>query len=205
MFRGDILFMAIPTAGLYRLTLTQTLTGQVLENVFYYHNSSDIPTVSLTILGNDWLTNKLPSIAAIQAIALSYNTLRVADVLGTAPDVILVPATTNGTLAGEASASYVSIGFRYNPLTKITRPGAKRFAGQTEPVTIANVISASYRTSCETAATALNAIIGDGVNSYAPVIFGTPNANRATNVTNPVLSITVDSFLTTQVSRKQTA
>ena len=195
--------MPIPTGGLYQITVNGSFGTKAFQNVFYFWESGNTPTVSMAALAGDFDTKVMPDIAAVMSVAATFEALEIKDVLGLNPDVLVPTAQVNGSRVGEQFPSYASMGYTYNGLTTETRKGAKRFSGLSETDVSGNVITAAYRTVCETLAAVLDNSIFDGVTSYGPVIFGIPNATRPTNVVNPVSTVLVDAFVTTQNSRKR--
>ena len=197
--------MPIPTGGLIQLTLSGSYGGNTINNVFSYWNSLDIEPISFVGLAVDWDTKLLGDIASIINDFVTFDTITLRTIFGTLPDFVAIPSLATGARVGDASASSSAMGFLYSPTTKEVHPGGKRFVGVTEADTINNGYTVAFFTLLQTVATALQASITDGVNSFEPVVASRPKPTRATWAVGDVASITPYSTVRHQVSRSPSA
>lgn len=193
--------MPIPTGGLLEVTLNQTYGSRNLANVFYYWNASNTEPTSFVTLLSDFNTKIVEQLKALQSSSIGYTSVKFRTVLGTLPDLVGVPSSSVGTLAGEVLPSYVAFSFNYQGTTKETRRGAKRFAGITEPQINGNVIDSGFVTLMDTFTTQLELDLDSGVTTYAPVIYSPFTKTRATKLVNLVTEITSVPIISHQVSR----
>ena len=194
--------MAVVSAGLYKIILEQAYSGQVVLNTFFYLNS----------LGSDDEQDKaadafditiLPILKTIQATSLAYSEIRAINVTGDLADFVLTPTTTAGTLAGDPVNTFTAAAIRLNRTTKETRNGQKRFAGMVEAQMNNQAWEAPYVTLLGTLATALVADITTVGGIFEAVIARQDPITPTNWNANPVASATVNSFVSSQVSRKR--
>jgi len=190
------------TTGLYKVILQQSYSAQTILNTFWY----------LHTLGNDDEQDKcaeafdltiLPVLKTIQAVSLQYVSIRAINVTGTLADFVLTPTTLLGTLTGDPVNTFTAAAIRLNRTTKETRNGQKRFAGMVEIQMNNQVWDAGYVVLLENVATALVANISTVGGIFEPVIARQDAVTPTNWIANPVASATVNSFVTSQVSRKR--
>lgn len=194
--------MAIITDGLYKIILEQTYSNQTVLNTFWYVNS----------LGSDDEQDKaadafdetiLPILKNIQSDSLLYLSIRAVNVTGDLADFVKTPTTGAGTQAGLEVNTFTAVGIRLNRTTKETRNGQKRFAGMTEDLMANQSWTAPFLVLVELVADALVADISTVGGIFEPVIARQDLVTPTNWFANPVASATVNTFVTSQVSRKR--
>ncbi len=194
--------MAVVTAGLYKVILEQFYSAQIILNTFWYLNSlgsDDEQDKAATAFDEDIL----PILKLIQDDSLTYTSIRVVNVTGTLADFVLTPTTGGGTVVGAPVNTFTAAGIRLNRTTKETRNGQKRFAGMTEENMGNQTWIAAYVTLLEDLAAVLVADISTVGGIFESVIASQDPITPSNWFANPIASATVNSFVTSQVSRKR--
>ena len=195
--------MPTPTAGLVEIILSGTQQGRPWANVFHYWNPSDTQVLSLPPIATQF--NTVPNQWALSSVSgVTFDNIKIKDVLGDLPDFDMVPTQPVGQLAVEGVANFVGIRFDYNVGSKETRRGYKRLVGLAESSVADGTIGAGALASFQTFATTyLEASLTVGATNYEPVVLGGPTKDDPLRfVVNLVIAVTVLSRVTTQNSRK---
>ncbi len=193
--------MPQPTDGLVRITLQSSIGGRGVENVFYYWDSFDNPITALAPIATQFDTTIVTPLSVILSTGVSFDNIRVQDVLGSLPDVDVTPGTGSGVRPGEVLSDFYAISFTLNVITKDTRKGAKRFAGVSEADVIGNAPTGAFLILMQVMQLSFAfSLITD--QNYGAVVFGDINPNRLAVVVNGVTSGVANNRVTTQNSRK---
>jgi hypothetical protein len=169
--------MALNSSDVLRLTLCGTVFTEQACNVFFYliNIGSGSPTLEDVLEG--FRTVVLPSILDIQSQDVEYDTAE-ADNLTNGIDFGTDPlyAGITGNVSGEALPPYAAWAFTLERASKLTRNGAKRFAGVPESAQQDGVVTAGFNPTLVTAATAIGTSFAysnaQGAFSAFPLIVG---------------------------------
>lgn len=202
--------MAIQENDLVRLTVNQSLLGQVVQNVYYYSATFTPPDeVAFSEFVSTFRDRVISEITSWQSTSLSYVNFRV-DVVNRAPyEFYVEPSTLVGTAGGDPLPSYVTASFKLEVGTRITKAGGKRFAGLNDTLVIGNSLVTTLLPSMVEVATALAEPLIVLTEALQPATF-TPMVARNDGTSesplwaiNPVISATFSPFVSTQRTRKQ--
>lgn len=200
---GDIPKMATPTAGLVEIILSGTLQGRPWANVFHYWNQADADVLALPPIADEF--NAVPNNWATNVVdTVTFDNIKVKDVLGDLPDYDQAPTDPTGALAQEGAANFIAVRFDYGVGSKETRRGYKRLVGISEQSIADGTLIPGAVTSMQSFAdTYLDSSLSVGGTTYTPVVVGGPTIEEPERlVANPVTSVTVQPRVTSQVSRK---
>lgn len=205
------MFMQI--GDLIQVILSATYLGQVLTNIFWYEMSgSPAGLYSLDSFATIFRGIVLAEINPLQSIAVVNKDLKLVVANRDPYPFHIEPLTGGGSMGGEASASYNALGFKLNVATRQTKAGGKRFGGVSEALFNGNdIATSSYSSGLEDLRQALSASLevpdAGGIEGNAIL---TPMVVRRgtflgvpTFVSQPVTSVTLNKFVTTQNTRKQ--
>lgn len=167
--------MAMLPGNIIQIKAGQTYLSQAILNVFFYEVVSLDVGVTLenvlTTFTGWWTTNIKP----LQVTTCALTTLEAKD-LSNGIDIASRSVSVAGSLTGDGVPSFVTLSFRLNRTTGLTRHGQKRFAGCSEAAIIGNDLSGGVLTAANTAATGLaSSLLSDsGTNDHElkPVIIG---------------------------------
>lgn len=133
---------------LYEITDRQTLYGQEVLNVYQYRQIVNFVTTEdniATVLKNNWSSQILPSIVAVQAGDLTHNNITVKNLFNSDDYVsedINVPGTYQAASA-PSLPSFDAYSFTARGTGLTVKPGGKRLAGVTQVVQTDGVITSS--------------------------------------------------------------
>lgn len=161
--------------NIIQLKAAQTYLSQSILNVFYYEVVALDEGVTLehvlTTFTGFWTTNIKP----LQVTGCVLATLEAKD-LSNGIDIASRSVNVAGSLTGDGVPSFVTLSFRLNRTTGLTRHGQKRFAGCSEAAIIGNDLSGGVLTAANAAAVAMaGGLLSDsGTNDHElkPVIIG---------------------------------
>jgi hypothetical protein len=203
MSQEDIRLMPTPTDGLVEITFQQTLSGQAIDNVFYYWDPTDNPIVALSNIAVAFDAAFTVAFGAVTASGLAFDNIRARDVFGLNNDVNITPSIPSGILVGDRLQVTTCVRFDYDVQTKETKGGMKRFAGPVEAQANGDFLSAAAFTDWQTLEPLLLANILVMGTTYLPVVRGLGTILDPTrDVVNIVTGVTARDKFTTQNSRK---
>lgn len=197
----------MPSIGdVIQVTSYKRVFDQDVVNIYHYLISAWSGAVSLPALLESWNVSEYGALATMQQNTLCYTKqewLNLTTGVETAENIVV--GTRCGLLStGETMPTHDAIGFRLNRASNLTRHGYKRIGGIGEGMSlngVANLTGAGL--------TDALAFLGDektfGTNDmiWSPVIVGRtlaglPDLTRV----NPVASVSMQSRITTQLTRK---
>jgi len=195
--------MPIPVDGLVEITIEGTLLGVNYANIFYYWDSSDDPISDMPEIATQF-NNFVPNQLAVGTTTdITYDNIRVRDVLGLVPDYEQPPSDPNGNIVDDVLPAFNAVRFDYAVQTKETRRGYKRFAGVPEGSISDGVLTPAALATWEAIALSCLQPLPAGGNSYQPMVYGKAiPSDPARSVVNIVTSIVARPRITSQVSRK---
>lgn len=156
----------------YKLTLTQTLFEQTLQNVFFYEQFGGTLTRAQSLF-DAFDLEVLTDLKTIQSDELTYDSIAIENVDDPSDFYIAAPVINGGgNQTGEVLPPYACYAFRYNRTTMAVRNGQKRFGGVPEAANANGVLDATYNTAVANVETALGDDITDGTTNpqYRPKI-----------------------------------
>lgn len=201
--------MPMEVGDILQIVDNQTLFGQAVLNVYTYRvdiNAADAyDELSVANLFN---TEVIGDVIQMQTSALEHTTIQVNNL--TQP--LRFATTTSGevgVLDGDTDDSFTAVGFRLDRSNKLTRNGQKRIAGVPQAYVAGNTFTAPYLSVANSVASKLKICLvievsGVEVLRFCPVITG-KNTDGSYDLTRvqDVANVTVNPFVTSQVSRKQ--
>lgn len=173
-------------------------------NRYHYFGPSEEPVTAWAQIGAAWYSTMWPAIRvfthqsyAIRSVAVSIlGDENVEQVYSPSP----IDPTFPGVVSGDVLPPYAAFGVRFNRSLRTTRNGQKRLPGVGEESQSGGVLTPVVLQQVQSAASSLLAF-GTPDNDYAlHIVRFSPLGVLVTS--NPALSATASSFVTTQNSRK---
>lgn len=189
------------SSGLYKVTLRQIYTAQIVFNVFWFVENVGLDDKQQECL-DAFNEDLLPVLDNYQINTLDYDEVIVDNVTGDLAPLVGVPAVASGSASGTELPSFVALAVKLNRTTKETRNGAKRICGQLEENVTGNFFDTAYSATFPALETALGSDITTVGGIFHPVIVRPPVAPSVLWTTNDVLSAIANRQITTQNSRK---
>lgn len=205
--------MALQLGDVLQITVQGAYLEQTFNNVFYYVIGEINGDVSAEDVGNVFVGTVHTSMRSVQNDNTFYNYVRI-DELVRGIDFAVITTLGSGDRVvpfTDVSPSYVSVGYRFPPTSKITRGGYKRFCGLAETDFSGNSLTESFNTLQVTLKAALTAALVDAVGpdtfTAFPVIVGRDKKPDGKYEINPLRRQNITSvsnpYLTSQVSRRR--
>lgn len=132
--------MALNVNDIIRVTTRGTFQGQTCLNVYYFL-AADLPspaeysTLAVT-MGQDLELIVCPQLHT----GFAFDLIKIENVTN-GLDILETAVTISGDRTGDPMPSFVALGFQLIRTTRLTRHGAKRFAGVPEACFVGNTIT----------------------------------------------------------------
>lgn len=184
-----------------------TYLDQQVCNIFYYLVGVWTGNLTLEDVLDEFITDVLAPIRAIQSTSLTWNELSYRN-LTNASEKLDRSISLAGTVtsAGTDTPSYVAAPFTYNHDNSNVRPGAKRFAGLIEGWVSGNAYGGSATpTNALQTALAANLVAGSPEDfRFEPIVLGrNPDGSYNFGQLGFVTSVLQTGYVSTQNSRKR--
>lgn len=210
---------------LYELTDVQTFQGQLVVNVYYYHQELEFvpgPPTRAQVLAENWVTQKLPSVTGCQAGDVTHTSVSVRNLFDPGDQFEKLISVTGNYAGGgnqETLPAFNALSFTLSGDNAAVRSGKKRLAGIPEPTQSDGVIvdpgfvaNGAALSAALAGYVTVGAVIQDNV--FAPVVIkrvrtGTPGnyqyrlpQTSAEAVISRIAAAAFDLLVTSQLSRK---
>lgn len=168
--------MAIADNDILQITFVQSVTGQVVNNVFFYRADDPVGTPDYGDVADGFISQVVVPLVATQSVDVGSTRIVIKNITNNL-DIYEEANSNAGSRSGPVMPSFVAWAFRLVRSSALTRHGAKRIAGPSESDVADNGPVSGVLTVLTALATAMGEdfVVNDGGGNtvtLVPVIVG---------------------------------